>query len=367
MQKIGLYIHIPFCRSKCPYCDFYSYRASETDYDEYVKTLKEYINQWAGKLCAKADTVYFGGGTPSLIGADRICDIINCITKNFSAEGEITVECNPSLKEKDFFRKIYNAGVNRISLGMQSAIDSERRALGRLAGIFDVDRCIEDSLRAGINNISLDVMLGIPNQTEKSVKNTIDYCASSGAKHISAYMLKIEEGTVFYKKQNVLNLPDDDLTADFYLQTVDALSSAGFSQYEISNFAFPGFESKHNLKYWNCEEYLGIGPSAHSFLGGKRFYYGRDINSFLNFAEPVQDGTGGDLQEYIMLRLRLCDGVLIDDLKNRFPGADIEKIKSVFVQFPKTAYAQLDKNAFRLNADGFLISNMIISEILNRI
>ena len=367
MQKIGIYIHIPFCRGKCPYCDFYSCRAGEEDFDNYVKALETYIKAWAEKIGAAADTLYIGGGTPSVIGADRLCEIIKCVDKNFGAADEVTVECNPSLKEKDFFKKINSVGVNRISLGMQSANDGERRALGRIAGVADVDSCISQSIAGGIDNISLDVMLGIPNQTEKSLKETLRYCVSSGAKHISAYMLKIEEGTLFYKKQNTLPLPSDDLTADFYLQTVDSLARGGFKQYEISNFAVPGYESRHNLKYWNCEDYLGIGPSAHSFLGGKRFYYGRDLIAFENVCEPVQVGTGGDLQEYIMLRLRLCEGIVFDEIKDRFTGFDIAKFEPLFSEFVKAGYAEADNKSFRLTAKGFLISNMIITEILSRI
>lgn len=367
MQKIGIYIHIPFCRGKCPYCDFYSCRAGEEDFDNYVKALETYIKAWAEKIGAAADTLYIGGGTPSVIGADRLCEIIKCVDKNFGAADEVTVECNPSLKEKDFFNKINSVGVNRISLGMQSANDGERRALGRIAEVADVDSCISQSIAGGIDNISLDVMLGIPNQTEKSLKETLRYCVSSGAKHISAYMLKIEEGTLFYKKQNTLPLPSDDLTADFYLQTVDSLARGGFKQYEISNFAVPGYESRHNLKYWNCEDYLGIGPSAHSFLGGKRFYYGRDLIAFENVCEPVQDGTGGDLQEYIMLRLRLCEGIVFDEIKDRFAGFDIAKFEPLFSEFVKAGYAEADNKSFRLTAKGFLISNMIITEILSRI
>lgn len=367
MQKIGIYIHIPFCRGKCPYCDFYSCRAGEEDFDNYVTALKTYIKAWAEKIGAAADTLYIGGGTPSVIGADRLCKIIKCVDKNFGAADEVTVECNPSLKEKDFFKKINSVGVNRISLGMQSANDGERRALGRIAGVADVDSCISQSIAGGIDNISLDVMLGIPNQTEKSLKETLRYCVSSGAKHISAYMLKIEEGTLFYKKQNTLPLPSDDLTADFYLQTVDSLARGGFKQYEISNFAVPGYESRHNLKYWNCEDYLGIGPSAHSFLGGKRFYYGRNLIAFENVCEPVQDGTGGDLQEYIMLRLRLCEGFVFDEIKDRFAGFDIAKFEPLFSEFVKAGYAEADNKSFRLTAKGFLISNMIITEILSRI
>ncbi len=364
MKKIGLYIHIPFCKSKCPYCDFYSLRASNELFDVYSASIVSSIKSYSEKLKRKADTLYLGGGTPSILGGDRISEIIKAAKKNFSCDGEITVECNPSQIEEDFFEKISFAGANRISLGMQSAIDSERKALGRIAGKAQVESTIEKALKAGISNISLDVMLGIPNQNEKSFENTLDFCVNSGATHISAYMLKLEEGTYFHKNAQKLNLPDDDFTADLYLKMVSFLESKGFFQYEISNFSKKGFESKHNLKYWNCEEYLGLGPAAHSFIDGKRFFYPRNIDLFLQGKEPEYDGVGGNLEEYVMLKLRLSEGLDLDKTKEIYPQFNKDGVILQCETLKKNNLMQVNGNFVKLTPEGFLISNMIIEKIL---
>lgn len=318
MKNFGLYIHIPFCKSKCPYCDFYSMRAYEGQTDDYTACVLEYLEEWAQRLGRKADTLYFGGGTPSVLGGENIALITRRAKELFGVDGEITVECNPSAVDDDFFTTVARLGVNRISLGMQSAVDTERRKLGRQADRQRVEECIKSIRLSGIENISLDVMLGVPDQTKESLTETIDFCLKNDVPHISAYMLKLEEGTYYYNNADKLNLPDEDETVGMYTLLGDILESAGYRNYEISNFSKEGYEGKHNLKYWNCEEYLGIGPSAHSFIDGKRFYYPRDIDSFRLGCEVVPDGEGGDEEEYIMLRLRLADGIKFDAFRERF-------------------------------------------------
>ena len=363
MDKIGIYIHVPFCRSKCPYCDFYSLRQSQYDTDSYVSAVIKSIELWRGRLTKQADTLYFGGGTPCLLGAENINKIVNA-AKVFGEFKEITVECNPSAVEKDFFKKIAESGVNRISLGLQSVVDAERRSLGRIAGKKDIERCICESVDSGIDNISVDMMLGIPNQNIASLDETLDFCTSCGAKHISAYMLKLEEGTYFYKNREKLCLPDDDMTADMYLHMVSRLEDAGFLQYEISNFSLDGYESRHNLKYWNCEEYLGIGPAAHSFIDGKRFYYDRDIDSFVNGAEPVSDSDGGDPQEFIMLRLRLKKGINYNEMAEKYPNYDIYSLKNKADGLAAHGFTAADDNGFHLTTKGFLLSNSVIAQLI---
>ena len=364
MDKIGLYIHIPFCKSKCPYCDFYSLKKGEYDCENYISAVKTSLKEWAQKSGRKADTLYFGGGTPSLLGGDKISELVTSAKEYFICDGEITVECNPSCVEDDFFRKIASAGVNRISLGMQSAVDDERKRLGRIADVRAVERAIALAHKAGIENISLDVMLGIPEQNEKTLRETLGFCVNTGAKHISAYMLKIEEGTWFHKNAHKLNLPDDDFTADLYLGMVDFLGTNGFGQYEISNFAKPGYESRHNLKYWNCEEYLGIGPSAHSFLDGKRFYYAREISAFEMGREPIDDGNGGDIEEYIMLRLRLAEGLVFDKCRNRFPLFVKEKYLAKTTELKNAGLVKTSGDSISLTPEGFLVSNAVIEKII---
>lgn len=364
MDNIGLYLHIPFCKTKCPYCDFYSMRGDVSDKDMYTISLVESMENWSDKLVGKADTLYLGGGTPSILGGENIAMLTRRAKNLFGVDGEITVECNPSAVEEDFFEAVADAGVNRISLGVQSVIESERKKLGRFSDREIIEKRIEQCKTAGIKNISLDVMLGVQEQTMKSFDETLDFCIASGATHISAYMLKIEEGTPYYKKKDSLNLPNDDEVADMYLAMSEKLRASGFEHYEISNFARSGFEGKHNLKYWNCEEYLGLGPSAHSFIDGKRSFYPRDIEYFKNGGEPIPDGNGGDEEEYIMLRLRLKDGIVFEDFEKRFEKIFPRDIIKKTEKFIENGLMKCDDKSMALTEKGFLLSNLIIAEFI---
>lgn len=363
MKPIGLYLHIPFCKGKCPYCDFYSVTPCEGVTDSYVAALCKKIDA-EDRIY---DTVYFGGGTPSLLGAERIAEILSHVRR--TPDCEVTLECNPSDTggiNSDFdFGKVAESGVNRISLGLQSADNAERKALGRRAGCEDVERAIAKAKAAGISNISLDLMLGIPGQTKESLENSINFCKIAGATHVSAYILKIEEGTFFYKKKDSLTLPDEDETCDLYMFAVDKLHENGFAQYEISNFSVEGFESRHNLRYWHCEEYLGIGAAAHSFVDGKRFYYSRSIDDFIAGNPPVDDGDGGSEEEYVMLALRLTEGISFDKYAERFSKAFPESIikKAKFLE--SHGLVRVNDNSISLTPEGFLLSNSIIAELLD--
>lgn len=335
---------------------------SEEKIDAYVSAVCKRIDA-AGRIY---DTVYFGGGTPSLIGAKRISEIMSHI--RCTPDCEATLECNPSdtgALNSDFdFGIVTKSGINRISMGLQSANDCERKSLGRRGGCDDVERAIARAKEAGINNISLDLMLGIPAQTKESLKSSIEFCKNSGAKHISAYILKIEESTPFYRIKNTLALPDEDETCDLYLYAVSELEKAGFSQYEISNFSLKGYESRHNLKYWRCEEYLGIGAAAHSFVDGKRFYYERSIDDFIGGTAPVDDGEGGDEEEFIMLALRLSEGLIFDEYQKRF-GKRIDKdIIEKSRELEKHGLVRVTDNNISLTVDGFLVSNSVICNLL---
>lgn len=366
MKTISLYIHTPFCRSKCPYCDFYSLTRREDLFPSYARAVTGRLRALAARYRVQADTLYLGGGTPSLIGGELLAEIITAALENFqiSPEAEITVECNPSSCDRELFEQLYAAGVNRISLGMQSAVDRERQKLGRRSGRAEVEQCIGWARDAGIENISLDLMLGVPGQTVESVTESVRFCAACGVTHVSGYLLKIEEGTPFYARADQLELPDEDETCAIYYAACDALESAGYMQYEISNFAKPGFESRHNLKYWNDEEYLGVGPAAHSFINGKRFYNPRDIEAFLSGAEPVDDGAGGDFEEYAMLRLRLCAGLEDGAVRARFGHAIPAELYARAEELRESGLAACDEKGIRLTREGFLLSNSAIAYLL---
>lgn len=362
MKPIGLYLHIPFCNGKCPYCDFYSLNPESEKVSDYVEALCREIDKANGIY----DTVYFGGGTPSLIGSDNIAKIMARI--NRTPDCEVTLECNPSdtgsVNSTFDFSVIADSGINRISMGLQSADNAERKILGRRGGCDDVERAISRAKNVGIDNISLDLMLGIPNQTEESLQKSIDFCRNSGAKHVSAYILKIEEGTPFYRVKNTLSLPDEDETCDFYLSAVEMLGKAGYQQYEISNFSEKGYESRHNLKYWHCEEYLGLGASAHSFFDGKRFYYERSVDGFIKDNPPVDDGLGGDEEEYIMLSLRLSEGLVFKNFEKRFGKSVSKKLIAKARTLQKHGLVYVDEKSVSLTVDGFLVSNSIITELI---
>ncbi len=366
---LSIYIHVPFCKSKCPYCDFYSAKPREESVlGQYEKAVCARLFSYAEKYGRRTvGTVYFGGGTPSVFGAARLCRVLDAVKAAFAvcADAEITAECNPGDVDRAFFETLRAGGFNRISMGMQSANADELRVLGRRHDAETVRRAVQAARAAGIGNVSVDLMLALPHSTCETLRRSIDFCADIGAAHVSAYILKIEPGTAFASRAETLGLPDEDGTADQYLFAVERLASHGYAQYEISNFTRPGFESRHNLQYWRCGEYLGIGPAAHSFVGGRRFYFPRDLAGFLAGAEPVDDGPGGGFSEYAMLALRLCEGLRRDACAARFPdgAAQFDAVRRAAARLP-CHLVEAGDDCIRLTAEGFLVSNAILVEIL---
>ena len=350
----GLYIHIPFCKRKCGYCDFYSINFNSDLAVKYQNEIKNRLKNYTTVF----DTVYFGGGTPSIIG-DGVADILSVVKTANNAE--ITAECNPDSATDLFLSTAVKAGVNRLSIGLQSANDDELKTLTRPHTARDVETAINKAREYGISNISLDVMMGYKGQTINSLKSTLDFCIRMNVNHISAYMLKIEENTAFAKSQDIIS-KDDDL-AKLYEFCCDYLEENGYCQYEISNFAKTGFECRHNLIYWNCEDYLGLGPAAHSFWQGKRYHFNRDISAFLEGDDMICDGDGGDFDEYVMLRLRLNSGLLFSDLESRgytLPRDFISKCKTL----SQNGFAEFDGTSLKLTKKGLLVQNSVLGFLL---
>ena len=365
MNNIGLYIHTPFCKSKCGYCDFYSYCSTEQEYDQYKDALCKRILFFGERFCRRADTLYLGGGTPSLLGGERLAEIIKTSKKAFLLDNaEITLEANPADDLFDTLKDVKNAGVNRLSLGVQSAIDEELEILGRRHKNADVIKTVSDAKAVGIENISCDLMLGIPKQTEKSLDESIDFLLSFDIPHISVYLLKIEEGTPFSKIKN-LDFADDDTASALYLHASKRLADMGYEHYEISNFAKKGYQSKHNLKYWNLEEYLGIGPAAHSYMKGERFYFNRNTKDFINGCDPILDGKGGTAEEFIMLSLRLSKGLDEEKLKTDFGIKITENYLTLKQKLISEGLAVSTEKGFRLTDSGFLMQNPVVIKILD--
>lgn len=256
------------------------------------------------------------------------------------------------------------AGVTRLSIGLQSADDGELRLLGRRHTAAQARQAVRDAQAAGFANISLDLMLAIQLQTEDSLRRSVEFCAECGVQHVSAYLLKVERGTPYDRRRDKLRLPGEDETAELYLLACRELEQYGFAQYEISNFARKGKESRHNLKYWNDEEYFGAGPSAHSFLDGARYYYPPDLAAFLGGREPVREGSGGSFEEYAMLRLRLADGLRGDECRARFGHGIPPEYRERAEKYAGAGLLTCGDDAIRLTPRGFLVSNALIGEIL---
>ena len=355
-EPLGLYIHIPFCKQKCNYCDFYSVAVDSKTKRDYVTALQREIKQWGDKLGRPIDTVYFGGGTPSLL-AEFLPEIMEKVKSSFKVlEGaEITMEMNPGDNAEYVLNFALKSGVNRLSIGAQSGDNEELKILGRRHTAEETAQTVRIARALGFNNISLDIMLALPASTPESLKKSLDFVTDLNPEHISAYILKIEEKTPFHKICDTLNLPDEDKTADQYLQMCEYLENKGYEHYEISNFCKKGLMSRHNLKYWELEEYLGVGPAAHSFVDGKRFFYRRNLADFINGSSPVSDGMGGTEEERIMLSLRLNNGLEIEFNPKLRLKCDL---------LEKNGLLKLYGNRIVLTDKGMLLSNSIITEIL---
>lgn len=371
-KRLGIYIHIPFCKSKCEYCDFYSIGGSRDRRvtDDYLQALADHIRE-AGRLAPEylVDTVYFGGGTPSFFGAENLEKILDEIHKSFrlSVEAEITLEANPDSVTLPVLKKLVRAGFNRISIGVQSDDDEMLKKLGRPHNFHQAKQAVTLARQAGFGNISLDLMYGLPNQTLTAWKETVLRVVGLRPEHISCYALKVEEGTPLWSYKELANLPDDDTQADMYLAASDLLRDYGYEHYEISNFAKKGFASKHNLKYWTGGEYLGFGPTAASDFAGKRFTILRDLQGYIQgiakkdtvLSEcetiPARERAG----EYIMLRLRTSDGISAEEYERQYlmPFAPLEKAMK---RFEEKGFAVYENDRWRLNERGWLVSNQII-------
>ena len=387
-RKLGLYIHIPFCRTKCLYCDFCSFVSkNEDDREKYVCALlceiaargtKEYL----------VDTIYFGGGTPSILSVEQISRILSAIRENFIVldDVEVTLECNPrmtrpcaSLKGRvvegavpygvgNYFRDLREIGVNRLSIGIQSAIDGELKLIGRQHSFEQAKNTFWDARESGFDNISVDLMFGIPSQTIESLEYSLNEFISLGAEHISIYSLQLEEGTPLYKMRDRYDIADDDLAADMYERVVLSMKNAGYEHYEISNFAKCGKESKHNSRYWKLEEYLGLGLAAHSDFSGKRLENTKDMQKYLSgewIENEIEISTKEREFEFIMLGLRTSAGISKSEFLHRF-GIDFdEKYGKKVENLKKMGYFSQNSDRVVLNERGFEVSNMLLAQILD--
>ena len=373
---LGIYIHVPFCRSKCQYCDFYSMATKEDKLmDGYLDAVCDHIKE-AGELAPgyKVDTIYFGGGTPTFFGADGMSVILTAIRRNFDVDNaaEITFEANPDSISDRLLHRLRAEGFNRVSLGIQSDDDEMLKKLGRPHTYSQAVTAYHKIRKAGFRNVSVDLMYGLPGQDLYDWQQTLDNVLRLMPEHISCYALKVEEGTPFHEYKDMLNLADDETQADMYLAAVETLRGRGYRQYEISNFCRKGQISKHNMKYWTGGEYLGFGPSASSDFAGKRFTLKRDLQAYIT---AIREGGDimEDLQEiplrerageYLMLRLRTNLGIEAKEYEKLFmlPFAPLEDVLEKQRRFYHAT--QTDTGRWVLTPKGYLVSNDIITDLL---
>ena len=376
-DKLGIYIHIPFCRSKCDYCDFYSLAGRDDRMDQYHKALLSHIKETAPLAQDfPVDTIYIGGGTPSYYGAKRLKELLGVIRKLYKVEkdAEVTVECNPDSVDVKSLKILRKAGVNRLSMGMQSANACELERIHRIHTPQQVNEAATAARKAGFTNLSLDLIYGLPGQTMDSWKATVEHALSLIPQHLSCYGLKVEEGTPLAARvaQGEI-LPDDDQQADLYLWTVGRLERAGYPQYEISNFAKPGFASRHNLRYWLTQPYIGFGPGAHSDFGGRRYSFVRDLDAYIQGVLQ-----GGDIideseiipkrercGEYLMLRLRTVQGINEQEYRSTYFMA-FAPLQARLEQFRAQGWAEQTDGRWHFTPKGFLLSNQLIGDLLER-
>ena len=376
-NKLGLYFHIPFCQKKCAYCDFYSVTNFD-DFSRYTDSLLLQMEDWS-KDCSgyEADTVFIGGGTPTALPKKNMIELINGIYRNFKVrrDAEFTMEANPASIDYQTLKKYRAMGVNRLSIGLQSANDRELKGLTRIHSFSDFCNSFAAARKAGFDNINVDVMYGIPMQTKATLEKTLSEVIRLGPEHISLYGLKIEEGTPFAKHQDKLVLPDEETEYGMYISSIDKLAQNGYTQYEISNFAKEGYECRHNLKYWNCEEYLGFGPAAHSYFADRRFSYKRSVKMFMDALEYPDAGLNileedyninrfERVDEYIMLQLRLNRGIDEQDFRDHFEFDFGEKYAKELKMYLDNGFMKHEDGRYFFTPKGMYVSNYILSSFL---
>ena len=371
-EPIGLYIHVPFCKSKCNYCDFLSFPCAVSRYEQdYVDALIGEISSYRQAPKLRVDTVFFGGGTPTLLSEKSFVKIFAAINEAFLllSNTEITVESNPKTLNEQKLRILKELGVNRVSMGLQSVHENELRELGRIHSFDDFLSSYEICEKLGVTNINIDLMYGIPHQTYASFAETLRRVSAFSPKHISVYGLMLEEGTPFFAKKDSLVLPSEDEECEMYYLAADFLRGVGYRHYEISNSAKEGYECRHNLKYWHDQEYIGLGLAAHSYFGKKRY---SNVSSFEEYFSPEmakyrQETTlteADEAYEFAMMRLRLAEGFSLSEYEARFSRSFLFGREDFIQKLQSAELLSLENGRINLTEKGFYVSNSILSELL---
>lgn len=380
-ESLSIYIHIPFCNSKCKYCAFVSTVANEDDKKRYFVDLLNEIKIQAKKYAKhySVASIYIGGGTPSCLDYYYIRDLLACLYKNFAVKNsaEITIEINPNSVDKAKIREYVLSGINRFSIGLQSISPKILKDMGRTHTALDFQKVVEEIRDYGIKNISADLILGYPGQKLADIKETLLFLTKLEIPHISTYMLQVEQGTQLKTlvDNGVVALPDEDIVINMYNYIYDTLSKLGYSRYELSNFAKPTFESYHNSVYWQRKDYLGLGLAAHSYIDGTRFSNTENPVKYADFIENLEEvpvevsktlSTEELKEEFIMLSLRTKEGLDLDEYKETFNENLAYKKKSTIATLIKHGFIILtNDNHLICTSKGFLVLNQLIIELID--
>lgn len=380
-QPLELYIHIPFCVRKCLYCDFLSFPAGEETQERYVAQLINEITAMGAIYASdyQVVSIFLGGGTPSILHAEQTSRILQAVKTSFkwAADAEVTTEANPGTVDLEKLQVYLASGINRLSLGLQSTEDRELKALGRIHTFDEFKKSYALAREAGFTNINVDLMSALPGQTEASYRGTLETVLALNPEHISAYSLIIEEGTPFYDRCEELDLPDEDEERTMYHDTKTILRERGYERYEISNYARPGYECRHNIGYWTGVSYLGLGLGASSYIGGERFMSEPDLSAYLLTEPSAFSGRRHhrdrhlqtqkeQIEEFMFLGLRLTDGVSDAEFQRRFGISLKSAYGSVITRLIKNGLLEQAPSAdrLRLTEYGIDVSNTVLCEFL---
>lgn len=361
---LGIYVHVPFCRTKCRYCDFYRVGENRFKIDLFLAALHREIDGWTALHGRSVETVFLGGGTPSLLSGEEIGGVLRHLAARFAvaADAEITAEANPSDLDPPVLDALRAAGVNRLSIGVQSFSDRELHLVGRRHDAARAERVVREARQAGFENLSIDLMLAIPGQTEAGFRRSLDKAIALETDHLSLYLLEVHESSEmdFLRRERPRLFPGEEAERRRYLAMHERLVAAGFDHYEISNFARPGRQGRHNLRYWHLEPWLGLGPAAHSFLDGRRFQHPADLAAWL--ADPLATAPlEHDLaQERAMLGLRLEEGIAIEALRAA-SGANDSELAARLRRLGR--FVVEDAGRVRLTTEGRVVSNPVLTEL----
>lgn len=373
MKEVSLYIHIPFCKQKCWYCDFPSFAGKEDLMDEYLKALRKEVNNRVKDV--KIKTIFVGGGTPTYLHLEGILELGNIISGLNTAEDlEFTVEANPGTLTEEKLKALKDIGVNRISIGLQAVQNNHLKDIGRIHTFNEFKENFYKARNAGFNNINVDLMFGLPNQTIKDWEESLKEISSLEPEHISAYSLIIEEGTPFkrYYEKGILRLPTEEEERTMYNMTLDTLGEKGYTQYEISNFSKTNRECKHNIVYWDLNEYIGVGSSSSSYINGKRYRNQCSIEKYIDevneksysFEEVIENSLEDNMEEFMFMGLRKIDGISIDDFNKRFEN-DIYSVYGKLIDKYKSQGLLIEeKGRIYLSYKGIEVSNVIMSDFI---